>query len=34
MAEQMSGTIFIIAILVLASFSQHRLAVARRGVRG
>ncbi len=34
MTEQMSVAIIMIAVLVLASFSQHRLAVARRGVRG
>ena len=34
MTEQMSVAIIMIAVLVLASFSQHRLAVVRRGVRG
>ncbi len=33
MTEQMSGAILMIAVLVLASFSRARLAVARRRVR-
>ncbi len=33
MAEQMSGAIIMIAVLLLASFSQARLAPAKRGAR-
>ena len=34
MTEQMSGAIIMIAVLVLASYSQQRrLAVAKRGTR-